>query len=137
VVGKSKVINTVLVVIINLAFVGTFLLIVMNYKNFGFWNVIIGVITLAVFYALWMKRGNLGFWQQVKKHPAEAIQFFATNPHWYIGVKPSDKDVVGPFKVLNPATGHFITVYCEADFIDSTQKELSRLLRGRAKNWGK
>lgn len=92
--------------------------------------VVVGVLAIiAIYFLFFRKAGNLGFWQLVQKFPAEAYHFFETNPHWHIGQKPVGKIVVGPFKVRDPVDGRFVSVYCDEDFMDATQNELSERLR--------
>jgi hypothetical protein len=86
-------------------------------------EVIVILLVIGVLWFFLQKMGKLNFWQVVSKHPEKAWLFFNQHPSWHIADKPIHGDFMGPYKVQNPLTGHYVNVYCESKDLESSQKE--------------
>ena len=81
------------------------------------------IVGLVVWFVIAHLMGKPDFWQLTRKHQVEAWNFFNSKPEWFIEQKPSNLDVVGPFRVTNPYTGDLVKIYCDSARINQSQNE--------------
>jgi hypothetical protein len=92
------------------------------------WIIGIGVAIIAWF-VIAHNLGSPDFWKMTRQHPKEAWEFFNTQSEWHIGAKPQSVKVTGPFRVVNPYTNELVTIYCNADEIEQSEKKFMQLFK--------
>lgn len=91
--------------------------------------IILLIVGLIVWFVVAHFMGKPDFWQLTRKHPEAAWKFFNSKPEWFVEQKPSNLDVVGPFRVTNPQTGDLVKIYCESARIIQSQNEFIAMIK--------
>ncbi len=90
-------------------------------------DILIWILLIVIsFFLISHFLGKPDFWKLTRKHPFEAWQFFNNHPAWFVGDKPLDVDVVGPFRVVNPVDGNLVRIYCQSSQLESSQSEFMK-----------
>ena len=86
------------------------------------------ILLLLVFFVFPSFLGKPSFWKATRKNPGEAWTFFTTHSEWYLEDKPTNINVVGPFRIVNPHNGSLVKLYCDASKIEGSQEEFLGLI---------
>jgi len=81
------------------------------------------LIGLIAWFAISHMMGKPDFWKATRKNPDLAWEFFNSHPAWHVEIKPTNINVVGPFRVVNPINGMIVKIWCESSQIEVSQNQ--------------
>ena len=87
------------------------------------------ILGLVTWFVISHFLGNPTFWAETRKNPTLAWRYISSQSEWFIGEKPSDIDVVGPFRIVNPNNGQLTIIWCEATKIKKSQRDFIEIIK--------
>ncbi len=78
------------------------------------------IFALVAFFVITHLMGRPDFWKATRKNTDSAWEFFNNHPTWYVGVKPANVDVVGPFRAVNPKNEDLVKLWCNSTRIEAS-----------------